>query len=172
MHTSPNIVLIGFMGTGKTSVGTVLAARLKLTFLDMDSLIVAREGRPITRIFAESGEPHFRMLERALAQELACRQGVVIGTGGGIVLNPDNIRDFARTGLVVCLRATPEAILARIGNDTSRPLLAVDDKLQKIRDLLAKRQALYDAVPHQVDTTGLSVDEVVARIEALYRPAP
>lgn len=169
MHAPKNIVLIGFMGTGKSSVGKGLAARLGLTFLDMDAMIEQREGKPISRIFAENGEPHFRALERALTQELAARTGLVIATGGGIVLNPDNPSDFASTGLVVCLQATPETILSRVQHETHRPLLASGDKMTKIRELLAKRQHLYDAIPHQIDTNDLTVDAVVARIAALYR---
>lgn len=163
-----NIVLIGFMGTGKTRVGVALAERLGLTFVDMDAVIEAREGRPITDIFATEGEVHFRQVERALVQELARQEGRVIGTGGGVVLNADNIRAFEATGLVVCLQASPETILDRVAHDTTRPLLAGVDKMQKIRGILATRSHLYAALPHQVDTNGLSVEEVVAQISTLY----
>ena len=164
-----NIILIGFMGTGKSSVGTSLARELAMQFLDMDNVIVERKGKPIPAIFAEDGEPHFRALERDLVRELSARDGLVVATGGGIVLNPDNIRDFSRTGLAVCLNATPETILARVGHDTNRPLLAVPDKMGKIRSLLDARRPLYAAVPNQVDTNGLSVEQVVGRIVSLYR---
>ncbi|MCE9616188.1 MAG: AAA family ATPase [Lentisphaerae bacterium] len=168
MHTRANIVLIGFMGTGKSSVGRCLAQRLGLQLVDMDTLIESRQQKPISRIFEEDGEPHFRVLERALAQELAGQSGLVISTGGGIVLNPDNVSDFARSGLVVCLQASPEIILQRVGHETHRPLLATGDKLGRIRELLGKRQALYDAVPHQVDTNALTPDQVADQIVALY----
>lgn len=163
-----NIVLIGFMGTGKTSVGHALAERLGLTFVDMDAIIEEREARPITEIFATDGEPYFRTVERALVQELADQEGLVIGTGGGVVLNPDNINDFSATGLVVCLQAAPETILDRVAHDTTRPLLAGDDKMQKILGILEARKHLYDALPHQVDTDGLTVDEVAEKICDLY----
>ena len=101
MHTNSNIVLMGFMGTGKTSVGKHLAAALNLELVDMDQIIEQRAGKPITRIFAEEGEPHFRKLERALAQELSARSGLVIACGGGVVLNPDNVRDYSRSGQVL-----------------------------------------------------------------------
>ena len=167
--TSPrNIVLVGFMGTGKTTVGRILADRRAFAFLDMDDMIVEREGKPIPRIFAEDGESHFRTTERALVRELAARSGLVIATGGGIVLNPDNVADFARTGLVVCLWAEPEAILRRVGNDANRPLLACDDKIGRIRELLAKRRPLYEAIPTRVDTTGLTPAAVSDLILALY----
>lgn len=166
--TERNIVLVGFMGTGKSCVGKQLAKRLGMTFLDMDELIVQRTGKPIPRIFGENGEAHFRSLEREESQRLSGKKGLVIATGGGIVLNPDNIRDLGRTGLVVCLSATPEAILQRVGGDTNRPLLAGGDPMKKITDLLGKRRPLYAAIPHQVDTTGLSVEQVADKILSLY----
>ncbi len=168
MSSPRNIVLVGFMGTGKSTVGRILADRRAFSFLDMDAMIVERNRKPISRIFAEDGEAHFRAAERALVQELAARSRLVVATGGGIVLNPDNVADFSRTGLVVCLWAEPEAILRRVGHDTDRPLLACDDKLGRIRELLAKRQPLYDAIPARVDTTGLAPGAVSDRILALY----
>ncbi|HMP75963.1 MAG TPA: shikimate kinase [Kiritimatiellia bacterium] len=166
-NPAANIILVGFMGTGKSVTGRALAVRLGREFLDMDTLIENREGRTIPEIFAASGEPHFRSLERALVRELAAKQNLVVAPGGGIVLNPDNIRDFAATGHVVCLRASPEMILSRVGHDTNRPLLQTDDKLGRIRELLAKRQALYDAIPLQVETDGKSADQVADEILAL-----
>jgi len=167
-----NIVLMGFMGTGKSCVGKILAERLGMTFLDMDEMIVERAKKPIPRIFAEHGEAHFRALERELARGLSARHGLVIATGGGIVLDPHNVKDLSRTGLVVCLSATPEAIEARVGHDTNRPLLAGGDKRQKITALLAARAPLYAAIPAQVETTDLTVDEVVDQVSALYETAP
>ncbi|MCS6771646.1 MAG: shikimate kinase [Kiritimatiellae bacterium] len=159
-----NIVLVGFMGTGKTSTGRALAARLGREFVDMDAVIEERERRSIPRIFAESGEPYFRALERCLTRELAGRRNLVIAPGGGIVLNPDNIRDFAAGGWVVALRASPEMILQRVGQDTSRPLLQTDDKLGRIRELLLKRRPLYDAIPIQIDTDGKTPEAVANEI--------
>ncbi len=155
-----NIILVGFMGTGKTSTGRYLAQRLGRVFVDMDTEIERREARSIPAIFAAEGEPYFRSLERALVQELAAQRGLVIGPGGGIVLNPDNVRDFEATGRVYCLRARPETILARIGQDPNRPLLQGADPMQRIRELLEKRRALYDAIPRQLDTDGLTPEAV------------
>ena len=169
MTAQPNIVLVGFMGTGKTTVGKRLAEKLGLRFLDMDDAIVQREEKPITRIFEEDGESHFRAVERDLVRELSRGNGLVIGTGGGIVLNGDNVSDFEASGLVVCLSASPETILARVEHDTGRPLLEGDDKLARIHSILATRKPLYDAIGHQIDTSDLSLDEVAERIEALYR---
>lgn len=159
-----NIVLVGFMGTGKSSTGRALASRLGREFIDMDALIEARERRTIPQIFAESGEPYFRALEKDLAAELAARRNLVVAAGGGIVLNPQNIRAFSETGWVICLRASPETILSRVGHDTNRPLLQTQDKLGRIRELLAKRQPLYDAIPLQLDTDGKTPEAVAEEI--------
>jgi shikimate kinase len=171
MDTRRNIVLVGFMGTGKTCVGNALAERLGLSFIDMDDVIVEREGRPITDIFATDGETYFRSVERTVARDLSAQSGHVIATGGGIVLNPANIRDFERTGLVVCLQATPDAILERVRHDTSRPLLHGGEKLQKILSILETRKPLYDAIAHQVETSTLNIGQVVDRIAELYNQA-
>ena len=159
-----NIILVGFMGTGKSAVGKRLAEALHCRFVDMDALIEARADKPIAGIFADDGEPRFRAMERALVRELAQQQNQVIAAGGGIVLNPDNIRDFSQSGRVVCLSAAPEEILRRVGNSTHRPLLNQPDPAVAIRNLLAKRQPLYAAIPFQVETTGKTVEEVAARI--------
>lgn len=166
-----NLTLVGFMGTGKTRVGVRVAAELKMTFLDMDDLIEERQGKKISGIFAERGERFFRNLERDLAQELARRDGLVIATGGGIVLDPRNLSDFERSGPVVCLSATPEAIFRRIAAQTHRPLLQGGEKMRGILSLLEKRKPLYDAIPHQIDTTALSLDQVAAKVVAVYREA-
>ena len=159
-----NITLIGFMGTGKTTVGKGVAEQLGMTFVDMDDVIEAREGRKISDIFETDGEPYFRQLERHLVLELSGKNNQVIATGGGVVLNPDNIRDYTMSGIVVCLTATPEVILERVAKESHRPLLEGDEKMNKILGILESRKDLYAAIPHQVDTTALSPDEVMARI--------
>jgi len=163
-----NIVLIGFMGTGKTTVGRQLAERLGLTFIDMDDCIVERAGKPIPAIFADDGEPAFRELERQVAVDLSSRRGQVIATGGGVVLNPANIRDLETNGLLVALTATPGVILERLRHDTGRPLLSDGDKGGKIRTLLASRQHLYNAIPLKIDTDLLTSEAVARQIMDLY----
>ena len=138
-----------------------------MTFVDMDHVIEERAGRTVAAIFAEDGEPHFRAIERSLVKELSAKQGLVIGAGGGVVLNGDNIRDFTDSGLVVCLTAAPEVILRRLSGDSSRPLLEGGEKVGKILKLLESRRTLYDAIPHKVDTSRLTPAEVAASIESL-----
>jgi shikimate kinase len=159
-----NIILIGFMGAGKTTVGKALAARLQRDFVDMDVALETRAGKPIPRIFAEDGEPAFRRMERDLVVELSRQGNLVIAAGGGIVLNPDNIRDFSATGRVICLKAAADEILRRVSACSHRPLLEQGDKAERIRNLLQQRQHFYDAIPCQVDTTGKTVSEVVAEV--------
>lgn len=148
-----NIVLVGFMGSGKTTVGQLISDKTGMPLIDMDSMIVERAGKSINDIFADEGEAHFRSLERSMVQELAATEGHVISTGGGIVLNPDNIADFEKTGLVVCLLVDAETVLDRVRHDTSRPLLA-GDKEARIIELLESRKALYEALTHTIDTSG------------------
>ncbi len=169
-NNQPNIVLVGFMGTGKSSAGRIIAGRLNMQFIDMDDEIVRREGCSIPDIFRDRGEPAFRALERALVTELAGKSNMVISTGGGIVLNPENIRDFSKTGRVFNLKASPEAILRRVEHDQNRPLLQGGDRLAKISELLAKRQPLYDAISQQIDTEGHSPSDTAdAVIKSLSR---
>lgn len=162
-----NIVLVGFMGTGKTVTGRVLAERTGMKLVDMDSLIEERAGKAISDIFADEGEAAFRVMERELVQELSTQSGLIISTGGGIVLNPDNIADFEKTGLTVCLSAPADVIFERVENDTTRPLLS-GDKKEQIRTLLEKRRPLYDAIVHQVDAGCLGPEERADEILRMY----
>jgi shikimate kinase len=164
-----NIVLVGFMGTGKTTVGKLISAEIGMPLLDMDTLIEERAGKSITEIFANEGEAYFRTLERELAHELSLTSGNIISTGGGIVLNPDNIADFEKTGLVVCLLADADSVLERVKNDSTRPLLA-GDKETKILSILDSRKHLYESITHKIDTSGRPSPEPTAReIIDLYR---
>jgi shikimate kinase len=150
------------MGSGKTTVGKLIAEKTGMPLLDMDSIIADRAGKTINEIFADEGEAHFRALERALVQELAATDGHIISTGGGIVLNPDNIRDFEKTGLVVCLLVDAESILDRVRHDSSRPLLA-GDKETRILELLESRRDLYASITHRIDTSGRPSPEPTAQ---------
>jgi shikimate kinase len=165
-----NVVITGFMGTGKTTVGRLVAESLGYAFVDTDELIAERHG-PIPEIFAARGEPAFRALERAVAGELAERSGLVVATGGGMLLDPDVAAVLAATGRVVCLVASPDEVLARVVADASgpvRPLLAAPDPRARVVELLAEREVAYRRFP-QVVTDGRPPSEIAADVVALVR---
>lgn len=155
-----NIILVGFMGTGKTTVGKILACRFKKKFIDMDDVLEERAGKAISLIFSEDGEPYFRNMERKLVQELASSRNQVIAAGGGIVLNQDNIADFSRSGRVICLLASENDILRRVSFSVARPLLEKGDKPQSIKKLMEQRRPLYESIHDRVNTSGLTPEEV------------
>ncbi|MCS7178650.1 MAG: 3-dehydroquinate synthase [Anaerolineae bacterium] len=168
----PNIILTGFMGTGKTSVGREVADRLGWRFVDLDDLIVARAGKPIPQIFAEDGEPAFRALEAEICQELRAPASLVVATGGGTVVNPANREALAAGGILICLDARPEIILARLAGKDDRPLLAGPDREPRVAALLSQRAAAYAAIPHHIDTSDLSVAAVAERVLGIVAGLP
>jgi shikimate kinase len=161
-----NLVLTGFMGTGKTTVGRLLAERLGRPFVDTDALIEERHG-PISALFAEHGEAHFRALERQVAAELGARDGLIVATGGRLLLDPANVATLGSSGTVVCLTASVDALVDRLrGEAGTRPLLREGDPHQRITTLLDERRAGYSRFP-QVDTDGRTADEVADAVLAL-----
>jgi 3-dehydroquinate synthase len=163
----PNLILTGFMGTGKTAVGQAVARQLGRPFLDMDTEIEARAGKSIPEIFAQEGEAAFRQMEAALCRELSDRDGLAIATGGGALVAPQNRALMTASGRVVCLDAHADEILRRVSRHADRPLLDVDDPRGEIERLLAIRRDAYAAIPWHVDTTDLSIRQVVERVVAL-----
>lgn len=162
----PNIVLTGFMGTGKSTVGRILAERLGRPFVDTDALIEQHHG-PIPDIFAERGEERFRELEREVAADVAGRRGQVVATGGRLLLDPVNEAILGASGVIICLTASVEELVARLaGEAEERPLLRGDDPPARIRALLAGRAAGYGRFP-QVRTDGLAPDGVADAVLAL-----
>ncbi|WP_018249932.1 shikimate kinase [Orenia marismortui] len=159
-----NISLIGFMGTGKSTIGHRLAERLNYKFVDLDEEIVKIDGRPIPTIFAENGEKYFRDLESKATAEVSKDNNQVIATGGGVVLCPKNIEYLKKNGIVILLKASAEVILERTQHDNNRPLLEVADPLAKIKTMMEERADKYSCTEHQIDTNDLSVDEVVEEI--------
>jgi shikimate kinase / 3-dehydroquinate synthase len=169
MLDNANIVLCGFMGTGKTSVGQRLAAVMSRPFIDMDTLLEQRLGAPIADVFARSGEALFREAERALCRELSTPAGTVIAAGGGAVIDQASRLDLAQGGLLFCLTCAPAECLRRIGDPASRPMLRGGDPAERLALLMAERSAAYATIPRHIDTTALSIDEVATAVTGLYR---
>jgi len=164
-----NLALIGFMGTGKSSVGQLVAAQLHFRFVDTDELVEARAGKTITAIFAEEGESRFREHERAVVEELRNFHRVVIATGGGLATQEANLASLKTHALVVCLWASPETIWERVSHQSHRPLLQTPDSLAKIRRLLSEREPFYRKADVLVSTELRSVKEVVQHVIHQFR---
>ena len=158
--TSKNISLVGFMGTGKTSVGKILAKRLSRPVVDVDLYIEANEKKKISEIFHKEGEARFRALEKEAIRQICGRQGIVITTGGGAVLDPENLKILKASGCVIGLSARPATIFRRIKNSRHRPLLEGKDPLMEIERLLAVRKPFYEKADFYFDTDGRSASQM------------
>jgi len=162
----PNLVLIGYRATGKTSVGARLAAILGRPFLDLDQVLVAEAGRSVVEIVAAGGWEDFRRREKELAARYRHRRGLVLATGGGVVLDPDNVAALRENGILIWLTADPAVIQARLGQDqprdANRPSLTGSDTISEVAQVLKQRYPLYQAAARIiVDTTDRSIDQVV-----------
>lgn len=166
-----NIILTGFMGTGKTSVGTRLAEITGYRFVDIDSLIEAEQKMSINDIFSQKGESYFRDCESRLIRQVLEGQGQIISTGGGAVIREENRAAFKKAGLTICLTARPEVIYERVKHETHRPLLKVPDPMSKIRELLDARAGFYRDADIIIDTSDKSVEEVLNEIKEKVRYA-
>ena len=164
-----NIVLVGFMGSGKTTIATQLANKLGMRYVSTDSLIEAREKRTINEIFTKSGEDYFRDVESNVVREIAAQEGLVIDTGGGAVIREENLNNLKSTGIVICLSADEDAIMERTKKYKHRPLLNVEDPKLKIRTLLAKRAPFYANADYCIDTGKLTIRQVLEKIMAYVR---
>ncbi|WP_373498901.1 shikimate kinase [Desulfococcus sp.] len=165
-----NIILTGFMGTGKSTVGKLVAKALGYGFVDTDELIQARCGQTVPEIFRERGEAAFRDMEAEIARELGAKEGLVVSTGGRLMLDPGNARALGGTGRVFCLRATPEEILARVTGDSgvARPLLQTENPLERVVELMRQREPGYARFT-QLETTGIPPEEAARRLLDIYR---
>ena len=166
-----NVYLVGFSGSGKSAIGRRLARRMRRQHLDMDDEIAARAGRPIPEIFREEGEPGFRARERGLMEEISERSRLIVSTGGGAPLDPDNRAAMARSGVVVCLEAKPDFLFGRLkrhlGNESKgqvRPLLEGENPKKRIEGLKEYRQRFYATADWTVHTDDLTSDEVVREV--------
>ncbi len=161
---SKNIVLIGFMGSGKSMIARELARRLKRELIATDSLAETREGKSIHEIFKAKGEPYFRELEHNIIKEVSLSQGAIIDCGGGVVLHKENLNLLKANGIVFYLQATPEVIYERIKHEGHRPLLKVPDPLGCIKELYQQRLPLYNQAHHIIDANDALIEGPVVEI--------
>lgn len=159
-----NIYIVGFMATGKSAVGKILARELKREFVEMDQAIEQQEGRKIKDIFKESGEPYFRGLESKLLHDLAEKSDLVVSCGGGLICSEDNIKILKKSGIVINLRSSPEKIYNRTRQLADRPLLNVPDPLAKIKELFEKRRPYYDQAHYQIISENETPQQVAEAI--------
>jgi shikimate kinase len=160
-----NIVLTGFMCTGKTSVGKLLAEKLGYQFVDTDDLIELRVGMKISDIFAVYGEPYFRDVETEVVKEVAKKDKFVISTGGGVVLRKVNMDELRKNGIIINLTAKPETIYNRLKNQPGvRPLLNKPNPMNEIIKLLSQREEYYKNCDLRIETNNFTVEQIVQQI--------
>lgn len=159
-----NIVLIGFMGSGKSMIARELGVRLKRQVISTDELAEDMEKKTIHEIFKSKGEAYFRNLEKQIIQEVSLRQGVIIDCGGGVVLDKENLKHLKTNGIVFYLEAEPEVIYQRIKHEGHRPLLKTSDPLGCIKELYQQRLPLYNLAHHTIDANDASIEGPIAEI--------
>ena len=159
-----NIVLIGFMGSGKSKIGRQLAQQLKVELVSTDDLTEAKEGKSIHEIFKSKGEAYFRDVEQEIIKDISLRQGVVIDCGGGVVLRKENLQNLKANGIVFYLEASPEVIFQRIKHEKHRPLLNTPDPLGCIKELYNQRLPLYNQADFIIDANSASIEGPVVEI--------
>ena len=152
------------MGTGKTSVGKELARKNKWQFIDLDELIELKEKRRICDIFAKDGEPYFRRIEKKVLKEVSRERKFIVACGGGIVIDKENIRLMKKTGLIICLTATPEVIFKRVSGYKHRPKLNIAQPKKQIELLLKLRSSYYAQADKTIDTSKITIKEIVDKI--------
>ena len=164
-----NIIITGFMGTGKSVVAKELARKLKMEFTDMDRIIEERLGMSIADVFAGNGEKYFREQENKLIKELSKKENTVIATGGGTLLSSDNAGMLGQKGQIICLYADSQTIYNRVNKKNNRPLLKRENILSEINRLLEERKEAYNNFTIKIDTTNLNVQEVADKIITLLK---
>jgi len=161
-----NIILVGFMGTGKSVVGKLLAKKLNRDFVELDDRIEAKKKMPIKDIFEKKGEPYFRQAERDVVKEASLLRDAVISAGGGAIVDKENFKNLKNSGAIICLKASPKTILKRTKGLKTRPLLNVSSPMERIEELLQKRKPYYSKADFSLDTDNSSPDEVASQIIA------
>lgn len=162
-----NIVIVGFMGCGKSKVSRNLQARLNLPRFSTDRIIEEREGRKIPVIFKNFGEAYFRRKEAAVVKEVAQQEGAIIDCGGGVVVNPVNLRLLKRNGIIFYLEAGPECLLENLKSGKTRPLLQVKDPLREIKKLINERRAFYEKAHYKIDADFKTIPNIGSQIIAI-----
>ena len=152
------------MAVGKSAVGRNLARRLHRRFVDLDRLIEKAEGRKVREIFAHQGEPYFRALEKQMLEQVLSVTGQVIATGGGVLLDDENLHLLRQKALLIGLTASTDELLSRVRKNSKRPLLKGVDVRGRIEELLQQRQSRYAQADLMIDTSGLTIDQVVGKI--------
>lgn len=166
-----NIVLVGLMGAGKTTIGKAIAQRLGCDFFDTDEVIEKQQKMSVSDIFAEFGESKFRELEKDTILSLSEKNAKIISIGGGSLENLDNLKNLQKNGFLVYLKATPEVLYSRIIEQTNRPLLQVDEPVLKLKELLAKRESAYLLADFVIETENKIKDEIIDEILKVYDEA-
>lgn len=159
-----NIILTGFMGTGKSTLGRHLAVRMGYRFRDLDEMIVVHENMSVSEIFKQKGEPHFRALETSLIRGISEDQGIVLSTGGGAVISPENRSMLRKMGIVVNLCASPAALLERLSGENERPLLKGAKDTATVVRMLQERETCYADADIRIDTTDKKMEDVADEI--------
>lgn len=172
MEEKSNIILCGFMGCGKSTVGPLLAGMSGRRFVDMDSYIESQAGKTVSAIFADEGEAHFRALEREACESLSRDKGLVIASGGGTLIQKGNDEILRKTGVIILLDAPLDVLLERLKDDTARPLLQKPDRDAVIRSLLAERLPIYRAASDSVVPAAENPEAVARRILSLLGESP
>ena len=159
-----NIALTGFMAVGKSAVGRALARKLRRRFVDLDRLIEKAEGMRVRDIFGQKGESYFRQLEKKALAAVLQQEGQVIATGGGVVMDEQNLKMLREKSLLVCLTASPDVLVKRAGNGAKRPLLKGFDRKGRVEELLKQREKNYAQAHAIIDTSQLTVEQIVEKI--------
>jgi shikimate kinase len=168
--STQNIALIGFMAVGKSAVGRNLAKRLRRRFVDLDRSIEKSEGMKVREIFEQKGEVYFRQIEKQTLAQVLQQKGQIIATGGGVVLDDDNLALLREKTILIGLSAATDVVLSRVGNSATRPLLKGADRRERIEELLHSRQARYAQAHFTIDTGALTLAQVVDKIVEIVNP--
>ncbi|AWI10675.1 shikimate kinase [Ereboglobus luteus] len=164
-----NLYLVGFMGTGKTTVGRAIAYRLGAKLIDVDATIEREQGKPVSKIFEEDGEPVFRKLERDFIESGHPARGCIVACGGGLVVQPGMLELLDSRGVVICLHASLETVLKRTRHSKSRPLLNVEDPLARMREIYSVREPIYRKAGTLLLTDNRSLPDVIAHAMRVYK---